>query len=177
MTGSFVLTLSDSLATPRLLLRRVKMDDVPAMHAIFSDPEVMQYWSRLPHTDVAETQGWVAKNVAAVNSGEADDFAVLKDDVLVGRVGIWQGNELGLIFARSVWGTGVAREAMEALIERSRSRGLKSIMADIDPRNARVRRFLEKFGFRQTGEAKNTYKIGDIWTDSAYLTLDLTGDD
>ena len=168
--------MTEGITTPRLHLRRITMDDVPAMHTIFADPEVMQYWSRLPHTDVAETQAWVARNVEAVESGEADDFVVLKDGVIVGRVGIWQGNELGLIFARSVWGTGVAREAMEALIERSRSRGLTSIMADIDPRNERVRRFLEKFGFARTGEAKNTYKIGDIWTDSAYLTLDLTGD-
>jgi RimJ/RimL family protein N-acetyltransferase len=53
---------------------------------------------------------------------------------------------------------------------------MTSIMADIDPRNVRVARFLEKFGFRQTGAAKNTYKIGDIWTGSVYLTLDLTGD-
>jgi RimJ/RimL family protein N-acetyltransferase len=53
---------------------------------------------------------------------------------------------------------------------------MTSIMADIDPRNARVARFLEKFGFRRTGAAKNTYKIGDIWTDSEYLTLDLSGE-
>jgi L-amino acid N-acyltransferase YncA len=65
---------------------------------------------------------------------------------------------------------------MEALIERSRARGMASIMADIDPRNVRVAKFLEKLGFRKTGEAKSTYKIGDIWTDSAYLTLDLTGE-
>jgi RimJ/RimL family protein N-acetyltransferase len=169
--------VTDRIVTPRLTLRRMTMDDVPAMHAIFSDPEVMRYWSRLPHTDSAETGYWVAKNVEAVESGAADDFVVLMDGALVGRVGIWQGRELGLIFARSVWGTGVAREALAALIERSRSRGMAQIMADIDPRNERVRRFLEKFGFRKTGEAKDTYKIGDIWTDSAYLTLDLTGDD
>jgi RimJ/RimL family protein N-acetyltransferase len=53
---------------------------------------------------------------------------------------------------------------------------MTSIMADIDPRNMRVRRFLEKLGFRKTGAAKNTYKIGDIWTDSVYLTLDLAGE-
>jgi RimJ/RimL family protein N-acetyltransferase len=153
------------------------MDDVPAMHAIFSDAEVMKYWSRLPHTEIAETESWVAKNIAAVEAGEADDFVVLNDGVLVGRVGIWQKNELGLIFARHTWGTGIAREAMEALIERSRARGMASIMADIDPRNIRVAKFLKKLGFRKTGEAKNTYKIGDIWTDSAYLTLELSGED
>jgi len=163
-------------STARLTLRRVALSDVPAMHAIFADPEAMQYWSRLPHTDIAETEAWIIKTIEAVEAGEADDFVVVHEGALVGRVGIWQGNELGLIFARSVWGTGIAREATEALIERSRSRGMKSIMADIDPRNLRVARFLEKLRFRKTAEAKSTYKIGDIWTDSEYLTLTLTGD-
>jgi RimJ/RimL family protein N-acetyltransferase len=146
------------------------------MHAIFADAEVMRYWSRLPHTDPAETRAWIAKTIAAVESGDADDFVVLKDGVIVGRIGIWQKNELGLLFATSVWGTGVAREATQAIVERSRARGMTSIMADIDPRNLRVARFLEKLGFRKTGSAKNTYKIGDNWTDSDYLTLELTGE-
>ena len=168
--------MTDRIVTPRLTLRRITTDDVPAMHAIFADAEVMQYWSRLPHTDIAETESWVAKNMAAVEAGEADDFVVMKAGELVGRIGIWQANELGLIFARPVWGSGIAREALEALIGRSRARGMTSIMADIDPRNIRVRRFLEKFGFRTTGAAKSTYKIGDIWTDSEYLTLYLSGE-
>jgi RimJ/RimL family protein N-acetyltransferase len=146
------------------------------MHAIFADEAAMRYWSRLPHTDIAETESWVAKAIAANESGEGDDFVVIREGVLVGRVGIWQNNEIGMIFAPSVWGTGVARHATEALIARSRARGLTSIWADIDPRNTRVRRFLEKLGFKKTGAAKNTYKIGDIWTDSEYLTLDLSGE-
>ena len=73
--------MTDRIVTPRLTLRRITMDDVPAMHAIFADAEVMQYWSRLPHTDIAETESWVAKNIAAVESGEADDFVVLHDGV------------------------------------------------------------------------------------------------
>ena len=168
--------MTDTLTTARLTLRRVALSDGPAMDAIFADPEAMQYWSRLPHTDITETEDWVVKTIEAVEAGEADDFVVVHEGALVGRVGIWQGNELGLIFARSVWGTGVAREATEALIERSRLRGMTSIMADIDPRNLRVARFLAKLGFRKTGEAKSTYKIGDIWADSDYLTLSLTGD-
>jgi len=168
--------VTDVLTTVRLTLRRMALSDVPAMHAIFADPEAMRYWSRLPHTNIAETEDWVVKTIEAVEAGEADDFVVVHEGALVGRVGIWQGNELGLIFARSVWGTGIAREATEALIERSRLRGMTSIMADIDPRNLRVARFLAKLGFRKTGEAKSTYKIGDIWTDSDYLTLSLTGD-
>ncbi len=161
--------------TARLTLRRIEIDDVPAMHAIFADEEAMRYWSRLPHADIAETEAWVTKVIASNESGDGDDFVVIQDGALVGRIGIWQNNELGLIFAPFVWGTGIAREAAEALIEHARGRGMISMMADIDPRNTRVRRFLERLGFQKTGAAKNTYKIGDNWTDSEYLTLDLSG--
>jgi [ribosomal protein S5]-alanine N-acetyltransferase len=149
------------------------MGDVPAMHALFSDAEVMQYWSRLPHTDIAETEAWVAETVASVDRGEADDFVVIRDGVLIGRAGLWRDNEIGILFARAAWGTGAAREATQALIARAKARGVHAIMADIDPRNVRVAKFLEKFGFKKTGHAKNTFKLGDIWTDSDYLTLDL----
>ncbi len=149
------------------------MSDVPAMHAIFADPEAMRYWSRLPHTDIAETEAWVARTIAGVTAGEADDYAVELDGALVGRVGLWRGGEIGIIFAPSVWGTGVAREALSALIARARAKGVCSVMADIDPRNLRVVRFLEKFGFRKTGHARNTYRLGEQWTDSDYLTLEL----
>ena len=168
--------MTDVLTTARLMLRRITMDDVLAMHAIFADTDAMRYWSRLPHTEVAETESWVARTIAANESGEGDDFVVIRDGALVGRIGIWQGNEVGLIFAPEVWGTGVAREAMEVLVRHARARRMTSLMADIDPRNTRVRRFLEKLGFRKTGAAKGTYKIGDIWTDSEYLTLDLSGE-
>ena len=166
----------DVITTPHLILRRLTMDDVPAMHALFADAEVMRYWSRLPHTDIAETEAWVAETVASVDRGEADDFVVIRDGVLIGRAGLWRDNELGILFARAAWGTGAAREATEALIARAKARGAASIMADIDPRNVRVAKFLEKFGFRKTGHAKNTFKLGDIWTDSDYLTLDLSGE-
>jgi len=155
-------------------LRRLSMADAPALHAIFADAEAMQYWSRLPHTDIVETQAWLAKAIDGVEAGDADEYAVELDGMLVGRIGLWQGNEVGLIFAPSVWGRGVARAAMGELIARAKERGVRSIMADIDPRNGRVRAFLEKFGFRKTGAAKNTYKLGDIWTDSEYLTLELS---
>jgi RimJ/RimL family protein N-acetyltransferase len=166
--------MPNTITTPRFTLRRLTMDDVPAMHALFADAEVMKYWSRLPHTGIAETRAWVAKSIAAVEAGEAEDFAVIRDGILIGRVGLWKDDELGIIFSRAAWGTGAAREAAEALIARAKARGVRSLMADIDPRNIRVARFLEKLGFVKTGAAKNTYKLGDIWTDSDYLTLDLS---
>ena len=163
----------DRIQTKRLLLRRLDAGDVAALHVIMSDADAMAFWSTLPHATFAQTEEWLADAIASVDAGESDDYAVVHDGVLVGKAGLWKGNELGMLFAPSVWGTGIAREAVEAVLARARSRGVKSIMADVDPRNVRAVTFLTRLGFMTTGEAKRTYKIGDLWTDSVYLELPL----
>lgn len=157
----------------RLTLRRFTSGDGITLHAIMSDPDVMRFWSTLPHSDIAQTEEFLARTIASVDAGESDDFAVIHNGVLVGKAGLWKGNEIGFLFAKSVWGAGIAREAVAAVIERARLRGVPSIMADVDPRNLRSVKFLERLGFETTGEARNTYLIGGHWTDSVYLELRL----
>jgi ribosomal-protein-alanine N-acetyltransferase len=45
-----------TIDTPRLRLRWLTGDDVPALFEIFSDPEVMAYWSSPPLEDVAAAE-------------------------------------------------------------------------------------------------------------------------
>jgi ribosomal-protein-alanine N-acetyltransferase len=165
----------DRIVTERFVLRRFEPGDAPAMHAIMSDPAAMQYWSSLPHTDIAQTEDWIARTIGAVAAGDSDDFAVTLDGELVGKAGLWKGDELGMIFAPCVWGTGLAAEAVAAVIARARARGVRTVTADVDPRNVRAVRFLERFGFVTTGSAERTYRIGEAWTDSVYLELALDG--
>ncbi len=159
------------MRTERLLLRRFELGDVEEMHAILSDPEAMRFWSTLPHTRRAETEQWIVKAIEAAAKGEADDFVVLRDGAIVGKAGLWRNGELGMIFARSVWGSGVAAEAVRAVIARAAQRGLQTITADVDPRNERALKFLARLGFVTTGEAKGTYNIGGEWADSIYLEM------
>ena len=104
------------LETPRLILRRLAGYDAPALHEMLSDPETMRYWSTVPHVEFAETEAWVAESVAATARGDAHDFAVLRDGRVIGRVAFWMGNEIGFLFHRDVWGQGIAREAVGALL-------------------------------------------------------------
>ena len=39
------------ITTPRLVLRWVSEDDIDSLYEIFSDPQVMRYWSSGPMTD------------------------------------------------------------------------------------------------------------------------------
>src|SRR5688572_21589876 len=42
-----------TISTPRLRLRWLTIDDVPALFAIFGDPRVCRYWSRPTLPDIA----------------------------------------------------------------------------------------------------------------------------
>jgi [ribosomal protein S5]-alanine N-acetyltransferase len=160
------------LRTQRLVLRRPRSDDVAAMHAILRDPLAMRYWSTLPHATLVESEAWVAKTIDAINAGECDDFFVEHDGLLIGKAGLWRGNEIGFLFSPAVWGKGFAREALKAVIERGFTvSGHDEIRAEADPRNERCLRLLERLGFRETGRAERTWHIGDEWSDSVYLSL------
>ena len=162
------------LETTRLILRRMTAADAPALFTIMSDAETMRYWSTLPHASLATTEAFVAETVAAVDAGTADDFAITLDGLVIGKAGLWQGCELGVILARSHWGQGFAQEALRAVIGRAFARGLAQIEADADPRNTASLKLLGRLGFRKTGEAKATFRIGQDWADSVYLSLSPT---
>ena len=39
------------ILTPRLKLRRARPDDLEALHAVFTQPAAMRYWSTPPHAE------------------------------------------------------------------------------------------------------------------------------
>jgi len=160
-----------TMATERLVLRRMTIADVPALHAALSDPDVMRFWSTLPHASLAVTEAWVARTIASVVAGEADEFAVLLNGAVIGKVGLWTGTEVGVILSRDAWGHGYATEALHSFIDHAFRRGADRITADIDPRNTSSLRLFEKLGFRHVGSATATFLLGDVWVDSLYLAL------
>jgi RimJ/RimL family protein N-acetyltransferase len=160
------------IETERLVLRRMMAYDAPALHAMLSDPETMRYWSTPPHAALHETEAWIADGLAAMARGDGHDFVVLENDRVIGRVAFWMDNEIGFLFARAVWGSGYAHEALTAALHFGFDRlGFSSVRADVDPGNARSLKLLERIGFQRTGYAERTFKIGETWVDSVYLEL------
>lgn len=160
---------SDEIRTERLVLRRARMDDVAAMHVVMSNPIAMRYWSTPPHTDRRQTEQWVASMVEADPS--RDDFMVTLEGRLIGKMGAWRLPEFGFLIDPAHWGKGLAREALDAFVERRRALGSTELTADVDPRNAASIRLLERAGFVETGRAKGTWQVGDELCDSVYFRL------
>lgn len=156
------------LRTQRLLLRPVRDDDLTALHAVFSDVRAMVYWSTPPHTDIAQTAAFVAALAACPT-----EFAVEYQGVVIGKAGFWKPPEIGYILHPDHWGRGLAYEALVALVDHGFGTcGMATITADVDPRNARSVRLLERLGFRETGRAVATIEVGGEWCDSVYFALD-----
>lgn len=148
-----------SIVTERLVLRLLAPADVPAFAAYRSDPEVARYqsWDTSYATEdgerlVASQQGldfgdpgpWV--QVAAVDrvTGElCGDCAV--------RVATDQPRtaEVGVTFAPARQGSGLATEALGAVVTRLfEHHDIHRVYAQADDRNASVHRLLERLGFR-----------------------------
>jgi [ribosomal protein S5]-alanine N-acetyltransferase len=159
------------IITSRLRLRRPTLDDLDAMHAVFSDPAAMRYWSTPPHTDRAETVAWLERMINAPPA-ESDDFLIEHQGRIIGKAGCWRLPEIGFILHPDYWGQGLAREALSPIIDHVfDTHGVPAIEADVDPRNQGSLAVLKRLGFRETGRAKRTWKIGDEWCDSVYLAL------
>ncbi len=148
------------------------MDDLDAMHAVLSNPAAMRYWSTPPHTDIAQTRGWLERMIDS-RPEECDDFLVEFEGAVIGKAGCWKVPEIGFIFHPRAWGKGVGREAVTAVIGRTFAHfaAIEAIEAEADPRNAACLALLAKLGFHELRRQARTAFIGDEWVDSVYLAL------
>ena len=159
------------LVTSRLRLRRARPADLDGLHAVFSHPVAMRYWSRPPHTELEQTREFLDSMIAAP-SDLSDDFVVEHQGRAIGKAGCWRLPEVGYILHPDYWGQGLASEALTAVIGHVFStRAIEAIKADVDPRNEGSLRLLARLGFVETHRAERTWLVGEEWCDSVYLAL------
>ena len=147
----------NEIVTERLVLRLLQPEDVPAFAAYRRDPDVARYqsWDTTYTVEdgerlVAAQQGvefgepgpWV--QVAAVDRATGE----LRGDCAV-RVDEPRTAEVGVTFALASQGTGLATEALRAVVGRLfEHHAIHRVYAQADDRNAAVHRLLERLGFR-----------------------------
>ena len=164
--------MADEIRTERLRLRRARMDDLAAIHAIFRNARAMLYWSTPPHSDIGASEAWL-RSMVDLDPAVGDDFIVTVDGNVIGKLGAWKLPEVGFILDPKHWGRGYALEAMTAFIARRRDLGSTELTADVDPRNLPSLKLLQTCGFEETHRASGTWQVGAELCDSVYLRLEL----
>jgi RimJ/RimL family protein N-acetyltransferase len=151
------------LQSDRLILRALRVDDAEALHAAFSDEELMTWWSSGPHSTEAETLAYISQNCEppysptwAITMSGGDDHAIGWIVLIESREGV---REIGYILHRDHWGSGVGKEAASRILDHGFvDLKLRRIYADVDPDNLASAGLLKKLGFQQEGYMREEWE-------------------
>jgi RimJ/RimL family protein N-acetyltransferase len=169
MTGA-AFDLGDRLPTldaGPVRLRALTDADVPALLAVFGDPEVTRYWGFATLPDRQAAAALLAEIHRGFRAGTLLQWGVeAAGGPLVGTctlAGLDPANrraELGFALGRAFWGRGYMAAALPAVLAFAFGRlGLHRVFADADPRNAPSIRALERLGFRREGLLREHYLV------------------
>lgn len=164
-------------AGDRVVLRRLRRDDLRAFQAYRHDPEVGRYqgWSPQPDAEAAAFLGEMA-GVAIFPAGDWAQLAIADraTGALIGDVGVCVAAdggsaEIGFTLARASQGRGLAAEAVGAAIRLVFDRTeVARVVAVTDARNGAAIRLLERLGMRRVASAPATFR-GEPCVEHTYV--------
>ena len=158
----------------RMRLRGPTTGDADDVFALFSDPDVMRYWSRAPMRERGEAEGLIGEMLEAFERRELINWVIVDaEDHVIGTCTLFRFDprhrraEIGYALRPDHWGRGLASETVSSAIDWAfNTLDLHRVEADIDPRNEASRRLLERLGFRSEGVLRERFFVGDSATDS-----------
>jgi ribosomal-protein-alanine N-acetyltransferase len=151
-----------TLTTERLTLRPLRLEDAPALHAVYAEAQVA-HWIGV-HT-LADVEAEIAQHVNTYASLGYGFLGVehRASGALIGDCGLQPFEhrgpepELGYDFAPAAWGRGLATEAARAVMAHAfGALALDRVIAVVKPDNVASQRVLEKAGLARAG-ARRAY--------------------
>jgi RimJ/RimL family protein N-acetyltransferase len=176
-----VLTV-EPIVTERLLLRRFRADDLDAVHALQSDPDVVRYlpW---PVRSREEAQAWLESRIAGDTlraDNDAVAYAVQRrgSDRVIGSIALFlrsvehRQGEIGFQFERAAQGQGYAAEATAPVLDRAfRELDLHRIYGQADPRNTGSTALMRRLGMRQEAHFRENEWFKGEWGDLVVFAI------
>jgi RimJ/RimL family protein N-acetyltransferase len=169
-----------TINTNRLSLRAISPADVDDFYAVYSNPEVMRYWSTPPLADRAAA----SKLIDEIHEGfERHELlkwgiALRISDNLIGSVTLFHPNfthrraEIGYALGRAFWGVGYMQETLTAVLNYAFAElNFHRIEADVDPRNIASVRTLERLGFQREGYLRERWQVNGEIQDAFFYGL------
>lgn len=169
-----------TLMAERLRLRWLDRDDIDAIYAVFSDPDVMRFWSRPPFDSRDDAEIYLESIQRGFERGDLMQWGIALNgsNLVIGtatlaQVDLGQGRaEIGIALSSAHWGQGYAREALMLAIRHAFDHlGLRRLEADVDPRNLASLKALEAMGFKREGYLRQRWLVAGELQDSVLLGL------
>lgn len=169
-----------TLGAERVRLRQVRPDDLPGLYAVFSDPAVMRYWSSPPMISMEQAAQYITAIWRGQHQGNLFQWAIARigDDELIGTCTLFALDlsngraEIGYALRSDHWGGGWAHEALTQICRYVfNALGLRRLEADVDPRNPRSLKLLQRLGFAREGLLRERWQVAGELQDSVLLGL------
>ena len=167
-------TLLPTLDTARLRLRCLKIEDAPAAHQAYGDPEAMRYWDMPPSIDLEETERRLTRSLSVDPQWHATWTVLarrdgqLPDDQFVGMVNYHARQQwnrrlaLGWILIPRFQGRGYMQEAVRAVLAHCFTvLNAHRVEAEIEPNNVRSARLAQRLGFQREGLLRDRLFVAD----------------
>ena len=151
------------LKTPRLTLRRYRIEDAEDTYRWCRDPEVSRYVTWEPHTSPEATAellaGWIGKY-------EAPDYyhwTIEYEGASVGNIALMpkdrlESAEIGYALARSLWRQGIMTEAASVVVRFAfREVGMRRLVIRWIAENTGSGGVAQKCGFREEGIERQAF--------------------
>ena len=164
----------------RVSLRWICEQDTDAFYAIYSNPEVMRYWSTPPLANREAATDLIKKIQEDWKRRVILKWGIARrtDDQLIGSVTLFNLDfnhrraEIGYALGRDHWGQGYMREALMAVLKYAfEVLELHRIEADVDPRNAASIKTLERLGFKREGYLRERWQVNGEIQDAYFYGL------
>jgi [ribosomal protein S5]-alanine N-acetyltransferase len=161
-------------------LRGLREEDLDGLFRLFSDPQVMRYWSRGPMSDRREALDYAKKILDGFSNRNVLNWIAAdpETDDFIGTCTLYEINPeharagLGYALMPSYWGKGLASEAATLAISYGFFElGLHRIEADTEPNNIRSNALLDKLGFHREGLLRQRFHHPDGIQDSLVFGL------
>ncbi len=168
------------LKTERLVLRPLVARDAPALFGIFSDRQVMRYWSSAAWGSEAVAADYIAKDARALRKGEHLRLGIETgaSAELIGMCTLYafmrqcRRAEIGYALSSTSWGCGYMHEALSRLLGYGfEDLDLHRVEADVDPRNMASARSLERLGFLKEGYMRERWIVDGEVSDTSFYGL------
>lgn len=168
------------LPAKRVALRSLVEADAADVFAVFSNQEVMRYWDAAPMVTPEAALAYVREIHHSFRRRELFQWGIASraDDRIIGTCTLLhlshthERAEIGFALAQAQWGRGLGTEAVTTLLSFVFANlQLHRVEADVDPRNTRSLRLLERLGFTQEGLLRHRYYVGRERQDAALLGL------
>jgi ribosomal-protein-alanine N-acetyltransferase len=168
------------METPRLLLRRMKVEDAEEVFFLRSNPEVNKYSLRPLATEIKQAEEFIQLVESLLISNEGITWVMaLKEapERMIGNLGIWRfikehyRGELGYVLHPQYQGKGYMQEAFNEVIKYGfETLGLHSLEANVDPSNLPSIKLLERNNFIREAYFRENYFANGTFHDTAVYT-------